>query len=95
MPAASVLSEDSCRTLPPSLSSPPRPCPPRNPDTGQSREARHLLEELQLGGILQELPHGSRAIVGHEVLLTEGDWLPLGNGEGESLVRGSGRGVSS
>lgn len=60
---------------------------PSNPDAGQAREARHLFEELQLGGILQELPHGSRAIVGHEGLLTEGDWLLLGNG-GERMVRG-------
>lgn len=62
--------------------------PPRNTDAGQAREARHLFEELQLCGILQELPHGSRAIVGHEGFLTEGDWLLLGNAEGERMVRG-------
>lgn len=46
------------------------------------REAGHLFEELQLCGILKELPHGSRAVVGHEGFLTEGDGFFLGNGEG-------------
>ena len=33
--------------------------PHRGPDMAQTREAGHLFEELQLGGVLQELPHGS------------------------------------
>lgn len=49
------------------------------PDADQAREARHLFEELQLGGVLQELPHGSWAIVRHEGFLAEGDWLLLGD----------------
>lgn len=76
-PAAPMLSEGSGRK------------PRQGPDAGRAREARHLFEELQLCGILQELPHGSRAIVGHEGFLTEGDWLPLGTGEGERMVRGT------
>lgn len=63
--------------------------PTRDPDAGHPREAGHLFEELQLCGILQELPHGSRAIVGHEGFLTEGDGLPLGKAEGERMVRGT------
>lgn len=50
------------------------PHPPR-----ARTRATHLLEELQLRGVLQELPHGSRAVVGHEGLLTEGDRLLLAN----------------
>ena len=49
-------------------------------------QAGYLFEELQLGGILQELPHGSGAIVGYEGFFTEGDWLLLGNGDGVRAV---------
>lgn len=57
--------------------------PVGGPDRPPSTErAGYLFEELQLGGILQELPHGSRAIVGHEGFFTEGDRLLLGNRDG-------------
>lgn len=72
MPAASVLSVKTAAEI-----------SARDPDAGQPRESWHLFEELQLCGILQELPHGSRAIVGHEGFLAEGDRLLLGNGDGE------------